>query len=181
VRRRGYWSVGVLLGLAAAILLLVSAFLASPAGSGWLIETAAGYAPGTLVIEHIGGSLLSGLVIEGIDYRQDDTSLQAGRLELAIDPAGLLRGRIGVRRLAIEDAVYHAPAAAATSGRSRRPRGLHCRSPSTSRRCASGAWSCTSARRKPPSMSWISPRAPVPSPACASTASTWRRSACRRS
>ncbi len=55
----------------------MTALLASPAGSRWLIERAAAYAPGTLVIQHIAGSLLSGLVIEGIDYRQDDTSLQA--------------------------------------------------------------------------------------------------------
>jgi translocation and assembly module TamB len=112
--RRGFYrAVGILLGLAAAILLLVTALLANPAGSRWLIERGAAFAPGTLSIRQIAGSLLSGLVIDGIDYRLDATRLQAGRLELEIDPAGLLRGQIGLRRLAIEDVVYRAPAAGA--------------------------------------------------------------------
>jgi translocation and assembly module TamB len=110
MRRGLFRAVGSLLGLAAVILLLVTALLASPAGSRWLIERAAAFAPGTLVIRQITGSLLTGLVADGIDYRLDDTRLQAGRLELAIDPAGLLRGGLRVHRLAIEDAVYHAPA-----------------------------------------------------------------------
>jgi len=103
-------AVGSLLGLTAVILLLVTALLASPAGSRWLIERAAAFAPGTLVIRQITGSLLSGLVANDIDYRLDDTRLQAGRLELAIDLAGLLHGGLRVRRLAIEDAVYQTPA-----------------------------------------------------------------------
>jgi len=92
------------------ILLLVTALLASSAGSRWLIERSVSFAPGTLVIRQITGSLLSGVVVDGIGYRLDDTRLQAARLELAIDPAGLLRGSLRVRRLAIEDAVYQAPA-----------------------------------------------------------------------
>jgi translocation and assembly module TamB len=111
MRRGLFRAVGSLLGLAAVILLLVTALLASPVGSRWLIERAAAFAPGTLVIRQITGSLLTGLVADGIDYRLDDTRLQAGRLELAIDPAGLLRGGLRVRRLAIEDAIYQTPAA----------------------------------------------------------------------
>ena len=108
---RRFWKVlGVLLGLTAVILLLVTALLASPAGSRWLIERTAAFAPGTLVIRQTAGSLLTGLVADGIDYRLDDTRLQAGRIELALDPAGLLRGGLRVRRLAIEDAVYQTPA-----------------------------------------------------------------------
>ncbi|MGB7933820.1 MAG: translocation/assembly module TamB domain-containing protein [Gammaproteobacteria bacterium] len=111
MRRQGLFRLfGVLLGLAAIILLLVTVLLASPAGSRWLIDRAAAFAPGTLVIRQITGTLLTGLVADGIDYRLDDTRLQAGRLELAIDPAGLLRGGLSVRRLAIEDAVYQTPA-----------------------------------------------------------------------
>jgi translocation and assembly module TamB len=108
--RRLWKGLAVLLGLTAVILLLVTALLASPAGSRWLIERATSFAPGTLVIRQIAGSLLTGLVAEGIDYRLDATHLQAGRLDLAIDPAGLLRGGLRVRHLAIEDAVYQTPA-----------------------------------------------------------------------
>jgi translocation and assembly module TamB len=108
--RRGLFNtVASLLGLAAVILVLITALLASPAGSRWLIERAAAFAPGTLVIKQITGSLLTGLVADGIDYRLDDTRLQVGRLELAIDPAGLLRGGLRLRRLSIEDAVYQTP------------------------------------------------------------------------
>jgi len=108
---RRLWKVlSVLLGLAAVILLLVTALLSSPAGSRWLIERASAFAPGTLVIRQITGSLLTGLVADDIDYRLDDTRLQASRLELAIDPAGLLRGGLSVRRLAIEGVVYQTPA-----------------------------------------------------------------------
>jgi translocation and assembly module TamB len=109
MRRGLFKAVGSLLGLTAVILLLVTALLANPAGSRWLIERAAAFAPGTLVIRQITGSLLSGLVANDIDYRFDDTRLQAGRLELAIDPAGLLRGALRVRRLAIDDAIYQTP------------------------------------------------------------------------
>ena len=108
-----YRSVGVLLGLALTILLLVTALLASPEGSRWLIERAVVYAPGTVVIRRIDGSLLSGLVVSGIKYRQDGMRLHVGRAELAINPAGVLHGRIILRRLAIEDATYRAPAAEA--------------------------------------------------------------------
>ncbi len=115
MRRGLYRSVGVLLGLATTILLLVTALLASTAGSRWLIERAAVYAPGAVVIRRIDGNLLSGLVASGIDYRQDGMSLHIGRAELAINPAGVLHGRIILRRLAIEDATYRAPAADANT------------------------------------------------------------------
>ena len=111
IRRGLYRSVGVLLGLAMTVLLLVTALLASPEGSRWLIERAVVYAPGTVVIRRIDGSLLSGLVVSGINYRQDGMSLHVGRVELVINPAGVLHGRIILRRLAIEDANYRAPAA----------------------------------------------------------------------
>jgi translocation and assembly module TamB len=104
-----------LLGLAALVLLLVTAMLASPAGSRWLIERGAAFAPGTLVIRQFTGSLLTGLAADGIDYRLDDTRLQVGRLELAIDPSGLWRGGLRVRRLMIDDASYREPATDADS------------------------------------------------------------------
>jgi translocation and assembly module TamB len=115
MRRGLYRSIGVLLGLVATVLLLLTVLLASPAASRWLIERAADYVPGTMIIQHIDGSLLSGLVASGIAYRQDGTSLHIGRVELALNPAGVLRGRIILRRLAIEDAAYRAPATGATA------------------------------------------------------------------
>jgi translocation and assembly module TamB len=114
MRRGFYWSVGVLPGLTAVVLLL-AALLASPVASRWLIGRAAAYAPGALSIQRIDGSLLSGLVATGIDYRQDGLSVHIGRVELALDPAALLRGQIVLRRLAIDDADCRAPAAPAGS------------------------------------------------------------------
>jgi translocation and assembly module TamB len=108
--RRLWKMLAVLPGLAAIILLLVTILLASPAGSRWLIEQGAAYAPGELVVRRITGSLLSGLTLDGIAWRQHDISLKAARLELGLDPAGLLRGQIGLRRLVIEDVVYRMPA-----------------------------------------------------------------------
>jgi len=110
---RGLWKgLGILLGLVAVILLLATALLASPAGSRWLIERGAAFAPGELVVRRIDGSLLTGLALEGIAWRQDDIRLRVGRLALALDPAGLLRGHVGLRRLAIEDVDYRMPATA---------------------------------------------------------------------
>jgi translocation and assembly module TamB len=113
MRRAFYWSVGVLLGLAVSTVLVLTVLLASPAASHWLIVRAGAYAPGALTIEHIEGSVLAGLTATGIDYRQDQMQLRIARLELAMDPLDLLRGRIGLRRLAIEDVVCRAPATSA--------------------------------------------------------------------
>ena len=108
--RRLWKALAVLLGLAAVSLLLVTALLASHAGSRWLIERGAAFAPGELVVRQISGSLLTGLALDGIAWRKDDIRLRIARLELALDPAGLLRGQLGLHRLAVEDVDYRMPA-----------------------------------------------------------------------
>jgi translocation and assembly module TamB len=108
--RRLWKGLAVLLGLTAIMLALLTALLASPAGSRWLVERGAAVVPGELAVRRIAGSLLTGLALEGIAWRQDDMRLQIGRLTLALDPAGLLRGRLGLRRVVAEDIVYRMPA-----------------------------------------------------------------------
>jgi translocation and assembly module TamB len=108
--RRFWKGLIVLLGLMAVTLALLTALLASPAGSRWLIEQGAAFVPGVLTVRRIDGSLLTGLRLEGIAWRQKDTRLRIGRLMLVIDPAGLLRVQLGVRRLAVDDVVYRMPA-----------------------------------------------------------------------
>jgi len=115
---RRFWKVlVVLLGLLGVLLALLTALLASPAGSRWLIERGAAFAPGELVVRRMDGSLLTGLTLEGIAWRQDDMRLRIGRLVLAIDPAGLLHAHLDVRRLTVKDVDYTMPATQEDTGR----------------------------------------------------------------
>ncbi|HFD81248.1 MAG TPA: hypothetical protein ENK05_12775 [Gammaproteobacteria bacterium] len=102
-------SVRLLLSVAGTLLLVVgilTALTATPSGSRWLLQQAIGQLPASLTIERVDGTLLHGMNLAGIDYRDRETELEIERLELAWRPTALLRGQLRLTRVDVRGVRY---------------------------------------------------------------------------
>ncbi len=80
--------------LCAAVLLL----LGTPAGARWLVGQAQPAIPGELVVEDLGGSVLTGLTADRVVYRQDAFIIELADARVNLRLHALLRKRVMIRR-----------------------------------------------------------------------------------
>jgi translocation and assembly module TamB len=105
-----WYPVATLLVLVTLCVALLGSLAATESGSRWVLRQLLQQVPGELAIERIEGTLLSGLALTEIHYALDRDRLQAGRIEVRWQPAGLFSARLQVVDLRIRDAHYHTPA-----------------------------------------------------------------------
>jgi len=105
--------IGVLVFTSLAFVVL----LASEAGSRWLIHRMVNYTAEELTIKGIRGSILSGLILDGIDYRTDQQHVQVQHVELSLRPLALFGGMAHLTRLSIQGVTYTAPKTQVTTDR----------------------------------------------------------------
>lgn len=91
------------------MLLVVTALLflvATGPGTRLLLSQAAKRSPGRLEIGRVEGTLVGGLVLEKIDYRQEGTAFSVDRVSLKWRPLRLLLLTFDVKELAVEGVSY---------------------------------------------------------------------------
>lgn len=77
--------------------------MATPAGSAWLVRTLAGQAPETFAVGSVEGRLIDDLVLRRVELRWDESRAIIDRLTLRWRIGGLLRPRVRIRALHLED------------------------------------------------------------------------------
>ncbi|MCG7852463.1 MAG: hypothetical protein MIO92_08065, partial [Methanosarcinaceae archaeon] len=117
MKRRVTYLLLSLIGVLVFTSLAAVVLLASEAGSRWLIHRMANYAAGELTIKRIRGSILSGLILEEIDYRMDQQHVQVQHVELSLRPSALFGGTAHLRRLSIQGVTYTSPKTQVATGR----------------------------------------------------------------
>lgn len=94
------WLAGVLLGLVAGLVVAVFVLTGTPAGARWLAGRAETFTAGALRLQGVDGTLRGGLHAQRVDVAAGDWRVGIEGLELVVQPAALLAGRLSVRRLA---------------------------------------------------------------------------------
>ena len=110
------WSLRILLSLLGLLFLLLGAMAAiglTEKGTRILFDQLQPLIPGQLSYRTLNGALLRQLEIEGLKYQLDELRLEAGRIDFAWHPAALLRGRVELDRLGVEELDLWLPPAAA--------------------------------------------------------------------
>ncbi len=103
-RRIFTWSIAVL--LTALLVSCAGAYwlIGTTGGASWLLARAAAFVPGEVDIENIDGSLLEGLELMSVSWRDERSQASIERLDLHFDLGPLLQRRVQVTRLAIKGA-----------------------------------------------------------------------------
>ena len=117
MKRRATYLFLSLIGVLVFTSLAVVVVLASEVGSRWLIHRMVNYAAEELTIKRIRGSILSGLILDEIDYRTDQQHVYVQRVELSLRPWALFGGTVHLRRLSIQGVTYAAPKTQITTER----------------------------------------------------------------
>jgi autotransporter translocation and assembly factor TamB len=88
-----------LLSVSTAFYLLI----ATPAGLQYDLQWLANHTPGKLAIKKIDGTLLSGFTLHDFSYQTPDQQISFKLLDIRWDPLLLLKGKIDIKRLEVED------------------------------------------------------------------------------
>ncbi|MEO1594346.1 MAG: translocation/assembly module TamB domain-containing protein [Pseudomonadota bacterium] len=101
--------------LAVLVLLLTLVALASwlagtTSGARFVMNRAVGYAPGTLAIAEVDGTLIGGLTLRGVDYADDAARARIDTLSVRVAPSVVINWRrLTVRELTVLGAVITLP------------------------------------------------------------------------
>jgi translocation and assembly module TamB len=107
--RKVLYITALLVALSLVSFVGLTAFLATEAGSRWLIQHALTHVPPQLTIKAIQGNLVSGLVLTGVELRRASKTIRIQRAELRWRPETLLLGRISLRTLYITQLIFDKP------------------------------------------------------------------------
>ena len=88
-----------LLFLALGAILAAGWLLSSESGLRWIYQQTEVLLPGELRSQQLSGTLSDGIVLQGVEYDDEEISLTADRLVLHWNPWALLRARIDISRL----------------------------------------------------------------------------------
>ncbi|MCP4769081.1 MAG: hypothetical protein GY875_22825 [Gammaproteobacteria bacterium] len=88
-----------LLFLALGAILAVGWLLSSESGLRWIYQQTEVLLPGELRSQQLSGTLNDGIILQGVEYDDEEISLTADRLILHWNPWALLRARIDISRL----------------------------------------------------------------------------------
>jgi translocation and assembly module TamB len=104
--KRGLLTVAFLLALGAAVALSAAValgwLLTSESGLRWSYQQLEAELPGKLRLQQLSGSLIDGIILQGVRYDDDKIKLTAGQVILHWNPWALLRARIDISRLEAE-------------------------------------------------------------------------------
>jgi translocation and assembly module TamB len=103
--------------VAVAVVGAAAWLLGSEAGAGWLVARLLARTGPALGIERVSGSLLGGLVLEGVELRLERDELDFARLSLAWDPLAALSGTIAFSAARVSPVVYRRLPSSGGAGR----------------------------------------------------------------
>lgn len=112
MKRRLAWSVGIALGLLAALVAAAWLLLGTQAGLRWALAQAAERLPGKLSVQKAEGRLIGPLTLTGLAYRHAGRSVALRQVTLDWSPRALLAGTLRIERLAVSGGRVALPAAA---------------------------------------------------------------------
>lgn len=104
------WTVRVvaaLLGIALIAAAILAIVINTAGGTGWALARIDAALPGQLVVDDFDGTLLRGLRIPSLLYRDDAVELEVGQLRLEIDWSTLPAGRLSLAVISAETVHYH--------------------------------------------------------------------------
>src|SRR5580693_4013535 len=88
-----------LLSISTAFYLLI----ATPAGLQYDLQWLATRLPGKLSVKKLDGTLLSGFTLHDFSYQTEEQQISFKLLDIRWDPLLLLKGKIDIKRLEVED------------------------------------------------------------------------------
>lgn len=98
-RSRKLWLLGVVAGIAAVLVGGLFMLLGTESGTRWLLRQASDYLPPQLQIEDPTGSLLYGLHVRSLEWRDDAVHVTVRQLALDVELAPLFAKRIAINKL----------------------------------------------------------------------------------
>ena len=109
MRRKLIYTLASLAGVLIALILVSLMFLATEAGSRWLIYRGVSRVSTRLKVDRVQGSVLTGLSLYGIEYLVDQQHTRIEHVELSWQPIALLKQTIHFKTLYIDGITYARP------------------------------------------------------------------------
>lgn len=90
-----------------ALATLLTVLLGTEPGTRWVIQQGSALAPGELRIEQVEGTLLRGVILQGIRFEDEAASARLERLEVRINANALFLARLAITRLELHGLDLH--------------------------------------------------------------------------
>ena len=101
-RSRTFWLLGIIAGFAALLIGGLSLVVGTESGTRWLLRQAEDYLPQELEIGELRGSLLRGVRVDSIEWRDASLRVSIERLALKIELAPVFAQRVAINELDVE-------------------------------------------------------------------------------